>query len=180
MLITLSVPAPAQAARDDAGIIADGQYFTVKAFSGIDVATLLKKLNYDHFLQVDTFLLNHQTSSAPQDLLAKNVDALYREVQEILGLQVSAFRATIYICPDDRGVQNQFKKIYGMDFHERSFFVFDTNTIFISFQDLTLGMLGHEMAHAIISAYFVVPPPTKVQEVLAGYVEFNLRKIVSH
>jgi len=63
-----------------------------------------------------------------------------------------------------------------MDFRERSFYVFDSNTIFISYQDLTLGMLGHEIAHAVISGYFVVPPPDKVQEVLAGYVEYSLRK----
>jgi len=34
----------------------------------------------------------------------------------------------------------------------------------------------HEIAHAVISHYFIVPPPAKIQEVLAGYVEYDLRK----
>jgi hypothetical protein len=37
-------------------------------------------------------------------------------------------------------------------------------------------MLGHEIAHAIISSFFIVPPPEKIQEVLAGYVDYSLLK----
>jgi len=36
--------------------------------------------------------------------------------------------------------------------------------------------LGHEIGHAVISNYFVVQPPIRIQEVLAGYVEYQLRK----
>jgi hypothetical protein len=50
------------------------------------------------------------------------------------------------------------------------------NTIYVSLKDVSLGMLAHEVAHAIISSYFVVAPPEKVQEVLAGYVEYSIRK----
>ena len=37
------------------------------------------------------------------------------------------------------------------------------------------GILMHEMSHAIISRFFPVPAPVKVQEVLAMYVEYNLQ-----
>ena len=39
-----------------------------------------------------------------------------------------------------------------------------------------LKVLGHEIGHAVISHYFVVLPSVKVQEVLAVYVEYQLRK----
>lgn len=32
------------------------------------------------------------------------------------------------------------------------------------------------MGHALMSHYFVVQPSVKIQEVLAGYVEYQLRK----
>jgi hypothetical protein len=48
--------------------------------------------------------------------------------------------------------------------------------VYISYPEMTIGMLGHKIAHAIISHYFVVPPPAKIQEVLAGYVEYSIRK----
>ncbi len=41
---------------------------------------------------------------------------------------------------------------------------------------IILILLGHEMGHVIISHYFVVPPSYRIQEVLTGYVEFQLRK----
>jgi hypothetical protein len=40
-------------------------------------------------------------------------------------------------------------------------------------------VLGHEIAHAIMSHYFVVLPSEKIQEVLAGFVEYQLRKNVT-
>jgi hypothetical protein len=57
-----------------------------------------------------------------------------------------------------------------------SFFVNDLNTIYIAADHFDVGVLGHEIAHTVQSHYFVVAAPTKVQEVLAGYVEYQLRK----
>ena len=37
-------------------------------------------------------------------------------------------------------------------------------------------VLGHEMARAIMSHYFVIQPPLKIQEVMGMYVQYNLRK----
>ena len=63
-----------------------------------------------------------------------------------------------------------------LDLDERSYYLHETNTVYISYKDLTLGMLGHEIAHAIISNYFVVLPSAEVQEILSGYVEYSLKK----
>ena len=52
----------------------------------------------------------------------------------------------------------------------------DINTIYITAENFKKAVLGHEVAHAVISHYFVVQPSMKVQEVLAGYIEYQLRK----
>ena len=39
--------------------------------------------------------------------------------------------------------------------------------------------IAHEIAHAIINHYFVVPPSVKMQEILSGYVEYSLNKKVA-
>ena len=49
-----------------------------------------------------------------------------------------------------------------------------TRTITLAIDRVTDGVLAHEMAHAIINAYFPVPPPEKAQEILAQYVDKNL------
>ena len=69
-----------------------------------------------------------------------------------------------------------FRSYFKKEFNERSFYLYTNNTIYISFEDLTLEMLAHEIAHAVISRYFVVLPPAKVQEILCGYVEYILKK----
>ncbi len=180
VFLTVSQPLSLEAQAGKSGIISEGQHFTVKAVTPVDVTDLLKKLNYDYFLQVETFFAEGRVSSHPDDLLGTTLDAIYREVETILGLEVPGFHGVIVICPDKAAVGEEFHKLYGMPFAERSFYILEGNTIFISYQDLTLGMLGHEVAHAVISGYFVVPPPTKVQEVLAGYVEYSLRKTIIH
>lgn len=176
IILNVSDPLNAYASSGSSTVLADGNYFTVEGFRGVDPAALLRKLNYDVSSQVDTFFMDGRSATNPERLLSDSVDAIYREVETILGLEVSSFHGKIVVCPDQRGVGEEFHRIFGMGFEERSFFVLDEDTIFISFEDMTLGMLGHEIAHAIISHYFVVPPPTKVQEVLAGYVEYSLRK----
>ena len=39
---------------------------------------------------------------------------------------------------------------------------------------VTDGVLAHEMAHAVICAYFDIPPPEKIQEILCRYVDKQL------
>jgi len=47
--------------------------------------------------------------------------------------------------------------------------------VYVSEEAFQPGIIGHEMSHAIISRYFGIPAPVKVQEVLSMYVEYNLR-----
>ena len=49
-----------------------------------------------------------------------------------------------------------------------------TNTIVIYADKVSDGMFAHEAAHAILCAYFKSPPPEKMQEILAQYVDRHL------
>ena len=49
-----------------------------------------------------------------------------------------------------------------------------TRTILVALDRVTDGVLAHEMAHAVMNAYFPVPPPEKAQEILAQYVDAHL------
>ena len=55
---------------------------------------------------------------------------------------------------------------------------FDANTmtIHIALQNYTAGIMGHEITHALIAKYFVVPMPVNAQEILCGYVNFEVNK----
>ncbi|MCX5708009.1 MAG: hypothetical protein NTY14_03390 [Candidatus Omnitrophica bacterium] len=156
-------------------LIADSQYFSIYAEAPVDAYAVVSKLKFD-YLRFGEKL----TKGAEDDLaqiLVKTIDGLYLEVSDIIDIHIYSFKGTIRVLPDRPSLEALLKKDYNLDFPERSLYYFEKNTIFISQADITLGMLGHEMAHAIISNFFVVPPPPKVQEILAGYVEYSLNKV---
>ncbi len=156
-------------------LITESKYFSVYAYKNFNIESLLTKLNFDYFPHIRN-LSGKETSRDLKTILANTLDAMFLEVSDILDIHIYSFHGTIKLVPNQNSVNAVFKGFFGNEFPERSFYLHERNTIYISSADLTLGMLGHETAHAIISHYFVVPPPIKIQEVLAGYVEYNLRK----
>jgi len=153
--------------------IAEGKYFSIYGYNGLDAASLLRELNFNYLLNLDSA---SEKSRDLKSLLADTLDALYLEVSDILDIHMYDFHGKIYIFPEKSYVSKIFENNFGRSFSERSFYLHPKNTIYICFPGCTLGMLGHEISHAIMSHYFVVPPPAKIQEVLAGYVEYSLRK----
>jgi len=160
--------------EENLSLYAEGKYLSIYGYKGLDTDSLLKKLEYNYFSHIDNILGDE--SSGKKSSLEKTINGLYAEVSDILDIHIYSFHGKIMIVPDKNYISAIFKSYFEADFLERSFYLPEKNTVYISFSDLTVGMLGHEIAHAIISNYFVVPPPIKIQEVLAGYVEYKLQK----
>lgn len=159
---------------EDGQLLAQSQYFTVYGYNDLDVYSLLNKLNFNYFLHMGA--ITDREDPDLKQVLAKTLDSMYLEVSDTLDIHIYSFHGTIRILPTQSDVDTLVRGLFRRAFNERSFYVPEQNTIYISFADLTLGMLGHEVAHAIISHYFVVAPPARVQEILCGYVEYGLRK----
>lgn len=160
--------------EEDLSLYAEGKYFSIYGYKGLDTDSLLKKLKYSYFSHIDSILGDE--TSGEKSFLEKTIDGLYLEVSDILDIHIYSFHGKIMIVPDKSYINAISKSYFEGDFPERAFYLLGKNTVYISFSDLTVGMLGHEIAHAIVSHYFVVPPSVKVQEVLCGYVEYKLQK----
>ena len=160
--------------EENLSLCAQGKYFSIYGYKGLDINSLLEKVDYPYFSHIDSIL--GEDGFQEKSCLAKAIDGLYLEVSDILDIHIYSFHGKIMIVPDKNYINAIFKSYFEGNFPERSFYLPEKNTVYISFSDLTVGMLGHEIAHAIISRYFVVSPPAKVQEVLAGYVEYKLQK----
>jgi len=154
-------------ADNNFNFLSEGKYFTVYTKGAISKERIVQKINSTPILFED---------SSTSDLLSKSLDSLFLEVSDILDIHIYSFHGTIKILPNTQEIATLAKANFGNNYQGESFYIPSNNTIYISATDLTLGMIGHEIAHAIISSYFVVPPPAKVQEVLCGYVEYTLRK----
>jgi len=148
------------------------RYFTIQLQSGIDEAALVQSLD----IGPEHMMFSGQGSFSPHDL-GDVLDALFSWAGGYLDMQLYSYRGKIKIVRDERGLEDVYRSLYGVEHTgEKGFYVYEGNTLYLVADDFTKEIVGHEIAHAIISNFFVVQPPAKVQEVLAGYIEYQLRK----
>jgi len=106
------------------------------------------------------------------------IDTLFSQVCDILDMQLYNFHGTIKIYRDFKQVNAIYKNLFNRELPKsHSFYAYNLNTVYISAEHFSREVLGHEIGHAVISHYFVVLPSVKIQEVLATFVEYQLRKL---
>lgn len=153
-----------------------GKYFTVFYESGVDISVLPEQLNIS---PSDRILVGKTAVARPfsDEEIAEMLDILFLRVCDILDMRLYSFAGNIKICRDNARLAKVYFELFKRELNNmQSFYVYELNTIYVSAQNFKRGVVGHEIAHAIISHYFVVQPSVKIQEVLAGYVEYQLRK----
>ncbi len=152
-----------------------GKHFLIYCPSDLEISDLLQKLNIRPFdkLLVDKAI---KEGFSLEEELSDMLDTLFMQVCDILDMHIYSFQANVKICTNRGRLNKIYYDLFQEELNSGSFYVYDLNTIYISREDFKREVLGHEVAHAVISHYFVVQPSLKVQEVLAGYVEYQLRK----
>lgn len=170
---TLQSPSSCLAQEKTMNFLAQSQYFDIYGCQGTDIYSIIKNLDFGSIRPEYVLGKSNKNLSA---MLAEIVDAIFLETSDILDIHIYSFKGRIELLDSLDSVSAALYKRVRQTINEPSFYFPENKTIYISAQDITLGMLGHEMSHAIIHQYFVVPLPEKVQEVLSGYVEYNLQK----
>lgn len=108
--------------------------------------------------------------------LEAELDTLFWAVSEIMDIYLPDFKVDVKVCADIERIKDITGRLFGRSRTAPGFYVSELNTIYVSSEDISLHVFGHELAHALQCNYFVVPPPEKLQEVLSGYVEYQFRK----
>ena len=154
---------------------AEGKHFTVYYSPEIEAFSLLRELRISASDQVLAGGTLSRGDSAGAEL-TDMVDILFNRVCNILDMQVYSYKGNIKVCASQSQLNVIYTNLFEKELTRKSFYVYDLNTIYISAESFTREILGHEIAHAVISHYFVVLPSVKVQEILSSYVEYQLRK----
>lgn len=122
-------------------------------------------IHYSHDQEIHQFLWRitglRVTLADSADLVKDRVDELVRRVEELLEM---------YPTPLHFAIEFQARRSEGpiAEYSHR------TRSIVVSLNSVTDGVLAHEIAHAVMNAYFPVSPPEKTQEILAQYVDAHL------
>lgn len=154
----------------------DTGHFTIYCSSGVDINALISQLNVSQMDQLLTNM-NVDTSSA-QAKLSSMIEVLFARASDVLDMHIFSLKANIKIF----ATQQDLTAFYNNMFHAKipctgyGFYLDDTKSIYMSSENFRREVLGHEMGHAIMSRYFAVEPSVRIQEVLAGYIEYQLRK----
>ena len=107
----------------------------------------------------------------------KKVDLLVERVSRLLDMYPFDLRFNIYIYQNHRDIESAYTRIMTLGVFGRipvAFYSHKTRTIHVSVENISAGILAHEIAHAVINFYFPEPPPERMQEILAQYVDKHL------
>jgi hypothetical protein len=108
------------------------------------------------------------------DELGHVLDAAVLRVETVLGLVPEDLHFTILLTPSAEEVRKIYSARYGRDTDYVAFYAPEAKTIFISVADARPGILIHEITHAVLDQYFLIPPSAAVQEILAHFVELHI------
>jgi hypothetical protein len=180
VVLTLAGSGAAFARAPEDGFVSarkmESRYFTIQLSPGVDEFPLIQNLGVgpEHKILAGQAIGGAQFSS---NSLSDILDAFFLWSCSVLDMQLYSYRGNVKVVPDESSLADIYRRLYGMERKgEKAFYVYEVNTVYVAAQNFTKEIVGHEVAHAIISNFFVVQPPEKVQEVLAGYIEYQLRK----
>jgi len=108
-------------------------------------------------------------------LLAKSrVDRIVDMVERLLDMRPPGLRFSIRIFRSQAELDRAYHGLGLMGNAPAAFYSHTTLSIAVSLENITDRILAHEIAHAVICRYFGTPPPMRMQEVLAQYVDRHL------
>ncbi len=135
----------------------------------------LHKFNKEIRLGRLSYLLKDKNSITYKDEIKNKVDVIVERVESILEMFPPQLNFKIVLLSSEDEVQKIFKEKYGTEVDYIAFYSPKDRTVFVSIEDIDIGILAHEFAHVIIDAYYGIPTPTKLHEILAQYVETHLK-----
>lgn len=113
-------------------------------------------------------------ASTLDEKISFRVNLILERVKEILGMYPVSINFKIKIFKDQISVTDAYRGITGRHDKVKAFYVHKLNTIFTSEEGVSDSVLAHEMGHLLQNYYFLVPPSSKVSELLSVYVDSNL------
>jgi len=107
----------------------------------------------------------------------ERVDLLVDRVSRLLDMYPLDLHFNIYVHQTHKDVGNSYVRLSTLGVYGRvpvAFYSHKNKAVYISIENISAGILAHEIAHAIINFYFPESPPERMQEILAQYVDKHL------
>jgi hypothetical protein len=139
-----------------------------------DLARLDRRLDVDiidrSLLRAFGFFVRPDDPKLPARVAAK-IDAVTRRVQEILGMFPKGFNVRIFLFHDGRALDAFYRKRFLRPAPSHGLYNPREHAVYLDLSKVNEGVLAHELGHAVITVFSVIPPPSATQEILCQYID---------
>lgn len=135
---------------------------------------LLREFNRELLLGSLSHLMRFKKNVTWQDEVKNKVDIIVERVEIVLDMRPADISFKIVLLPTDEDVQQAYKSRYNRKVDYIAFYAPKDKTIYVSVNDVRIGVFAHELGHLIIDLYYKTSTPSKIHEVLAQFVETHL------
>lgn len=104
----------------------------------------------------------------------EHVDQIIFRVKVLLDMHPPDFHFNIIVYNTHDELKSAYWEFGMTGAAPVAFYRHKSRTIYLSLDKIAPGIFAHEVAHAVINAFFPSPPPAQVQEILAQYVDRHL------
>ena len=110
-----------------------------------------------------------------EEQVAAKLDAIIERAKVVLNMYPKNMHVNVVILPTSQECSAVFTQKYGKKEEQIAYYSLSEDTIYISATDASLGVIAHELGHAIIDFHFFERPPYHVHELMAQSVEKHIQ-----
>lgn len=121
-------------------------------------------------------MLLSNRSLSMEDRLKARIEIILLRVKDILGMDPKDFHIKIRVFKTRQEMNDAYALMFNDSVNFRSFYMHYFKSVYTNEQDFVDSVMAHELGHAVIDHYFSVPPPTKMAELMAIYVDSHLEQ----
>lgn len=122
-------------------------------------------------------LFSFLEGSKNPEVVKNRVDEVVERAGRLLDMYPTDLHFNINLYPNNRELEKSYLQVGGLNAFGGApvaFYSHKLKTIYVSLDNLSAGILAHEVSHAIINSYFESSPPARTQEILSQYVDRHL------
>ena len=135
---------------------------------------LLREFNKELLLGNLSNLMRYKKNITWHDEIKNKVDIIVERVIVVLDMRPADVRFKIVLLPTEEDVQQVYKAKYNRKVDFIAFYAPKDKTVYLSVNDIRIGVFAHELGHLIIDLFYGTTTPSKIHEVLAQFVVTHL------
>jgi hypothetical protein len=119
-------------------------------------------------------MLLSNRSLSMEDRLKARVEIILLRVEDILGMDPKDLHVKIRVFKTRKDMNDAYAWMFNEQANFKSFYIHYFQSVYTNEQDFIDSVMAHELGHAVIDHYFSMPPPTRMAELMATYVDAQL------